>query len=176
MKLAVVGACSNPSRPIRRPSPASSGAHAVCPTCPLMLTRKPALGSLIARQLEARPTGVAESGDGGSWVELVFQHRHWLAWSTLQAVSPLPVTTNSLRSTAILETLWTSTISLLIIAVRSPAFRAGRVGISAQALAASKARPESKKGVGIMGGDIRCFYCLLTCDPASVMLPFTRSV
>src|SRR5207249_4418162 len=101
-------------------------------------------GYSIAHQSEARPAAVAALGDGGSWVEQAFQRQHWRASSTRPASSLRPAITNSLRSTAILETLQTSATLRLIIAVRSPAFRVGRVGISAPVSAASTARPENR--------------------------------
>src|SRR6516164_5442036 len=88
-------------------------------------------GYSIAHRSKARPAAVAESGDGGSWAEQAFQHRHWRAWSTRRAISLPPAMASSRRSIAISEILRTSAISLLIIAARSPVFRAGRVGISA---------------------------------------------
>src|SRR5215467_9337236 len=102
-------------------------------------------GYSIAHRSKARPAAVAESGDGGSWEEQAFQHRHWRAWSTRRAISLPPAMASSRRSIAISETLQTSAISQLIIAARSPVFRARRVGISARVLAASKVRPESKR-------------------------------
>src|SRR5207247_5673115 len=81
LKLAVVAACSNPFRPIKLPLPASSEAHAVCRTCPSTPIPIQARGCLTAHQLEVRRVAVAESGDGGSWVEQVFQRQHWRVWS-----------------------------------------------------------------------------------------------
>src|SRR2546429_1936475 len=77
LKLAVVAACSNPSRPIKLPLPASSEAHAVCLTCPSMLILIQVSGYLTVHQLKARPPAVAGSRAGGSWVELACHRRHW---------------------------------------------------------------------------------------------------
>src|SRR2546426_10963479 len=82
LKLAVVAACSNPSRPIKLPLPASSEAHVACLTCPSMLILIRASGYLTVHQLKARPLAVAASRGGGSWVELACHRRHWRAWPT----------------------------------------------------------------------------------------------
>ena len=77
-------------------------------------------------------------------MERAFPRRRWLVSSTRQASSRPQAKASSLRSTAILETLPTSTISRLTTAVPSPVFPARRAGFSALALAAFKARSESK--------------------------------
>src|SRR5437764_1499180 len=94
LKLAVVAACSNPSRPIKLPLPASSDAHAACLTCPSMLILIQVSGYLTVHQLKARPPAVAGSRAGGSWVELACHRRHWRAWPTQLAISLPPAKTS----------------------------------------------------------------------------------
>src|SRR5438477_1546177 len=64
LKLAVVAACSNPSRPIKLPLPASSEAHVACLTCPSMLILIQVSGYLTVHQLKARPL----AGVKGWWI------------------------------------------------------------------------------------------------------------
>jgi kumamolisin len=72
-------------------------------------------------------------GVKGWWIVggLACHRRHWRAWSTWLAISPLPAKTSSTPSTVISEIVRTSTILLLIIAVRLRVSRVKPVGISA---------------------------------------------
>src|SRR5947207_9793945 len=87
LKLAVVAACSNPSRPIKLPLPASSEAHVACLTYTSMLILIQVSGYLTLHQLKARPPAVAGSRAGGSWLVLECQCLHWRDWPTHQTSS-----------------------------------------------------------------------------------------